>query len=147
MSFVLFCLLAWSAAGALVLGRRWHRLDRGVTWACVAAALAIAATAAVDPAWLDAISSDTGRLLAIALLLAPVGIVLGGPFPVLLAHHGDGLASLWAINGAASVAGGVVAVLALRIGGSTHALLLGAGLYVATVALAPRHRAHDRALK
>ena len=44
---------------------------------------------------------------------------------------------MWAINGAASVAGGIVAVLALRVGGSTHALLLAAGLYIAAAALAP----------
>jgi hypothetical protein len=44
---------------------------------------------------------------------------------------------LWAINGAASVAGGIVAVLALRVAGSTDALVLAAGLYLATAALAP----------
>ncbi|HTL38286.1 MAG TPA: hypothetical protein VL326_34385, partial [Kofleriaceae bacterium] len=57
----------------------------------------------------------------------------GCPFPLLLAHEGEPssrIASLWAINGAASVAGGVVAVLALRVAGSTHALVLAAGLYM-----------------
>ncbi len=47
MSFVLFALLAWSAAGALVLGSRWRRFDRGLSWACLAAGLAVAATALV----------------------------------------------------------------------------------------------------
>ncbi len=45
VSFVLFSLLAWSAAGALWLGGRWRRLERGVSWACLAAGLAVAATA------------------------------------------------------------------------------------------------------
>ncbi|HEU0035914.1 MAG TPA: hypothetical protein VFQ53_35125 [Kofleriaceae bacterium] len=148
VSFVLFCLLAWSAAGALLLGGRWRRLARGVSWACVAAALAVAVTAWLvrDLAWLDAISSDAGRLLLIALMLAPTGLAIGGPFPVLLIHHGEPagrIASLWAINGAASVAGGVVAVLALRVGGSTDALVLAAALYVATAMIAP---AEDRPL-
>ena len=143
VSFVLFALLAWSAAGALLLGGRWRRLERGVTWASATAVVAVVATAVLarDLAWLDAIASDAGRLLVIALLLAPVGLALGGPFPVLLAHHGepaDRIASLWAINGAASVAGGVVAVLALRVAGSTDALVLAAGLYAATAAIAPR---------
>ncbi|MEO6777263.1 MAG: hypothetical protein ABI467_30325 [Kofleriaceae bacterium] len=143
VSFVLFCLLAWSAAGALLLGGRWRRRARGVTWACLAAGLAVAATAVLvrNLEWLDSISSDAGRLLLIAALLAPAGLAIGGPFPVLLAHHGEPvprIASLWAINGAGSVAGGVVAVLALRVAGSTYALVLAAGLYLAAAALAPR---------
>jgi hypothetical protein len=142
VSFVLFCLLAWSAAGALILGGWWRRLGRGVTWACLAAGLAVAATAlfARDLAWLDSISSEAARLLLIAAILAPAGLAIGCPFPILLAHHGEPtprIASLWAINGAASVAGGIIAVLALRVAGSTDALLLAAGLYVAAAAIAP----------
>jgi spermidine synthase len=142
VSFVLFSLLAWSAAGALMLGGRWRRLDRGVSWACLAAGLAVASTALLvrDLEWLDSVSSDAGRLLLITAILAPVGLAIGCPFPVLLAHHGEPasrIASLWAINGAASVAGGIVAVLALRVAGSTDALFLAAGLYLAAAAIAP----------
>jgi hypothetical protein len=142
VSFVLFSLLAWSAAGALLLGGHWRRLDRGVTWACVAAGLAVAATALVarDLAWLDSIASDAGRLVLIAVILAPAGLAIGCPFPILLAHHGEPasrIASLWAINGAASVAGGVIAVLALRVAGSTDALVLAAGSYIVAAAIAP----------
>jgi len=142
VSFVLFSLLAWSAAGALLLGGLWRRLDRGVSWAALAAGLAIAGSALLvrDLAWLDAVSSDAGRLLLIAAMLAPAGLAIGGPFPVLLAHHGepaDRIASLWAINGAASVAGGIVAVLALRVAGSTDALFLAAAFYLVAAALAP----------
>jgi spermidine synthase len=142
VSFVLFSLLTWSAVGALTLGGSWRRLDRGVSWACLAAGLAVASTAllARDLAWLDSVSSVAGRLVLITTILAPVGLAIGGPFPALLAHHGapaSRIASLWAINGAASVAGGVVAVLALRVAGSTQALFLAAGLYVATAAMAP----------
>jgi hypothetical protein len=143
LSFVLFSLLASSAAGALVLGGRWRRLDRGVSWACLVAGAAVATTALLvrDLAWLDVVSSDAGRLLLIAALLAPAGLAIGGPFPVLLAHDGEPasrIASLWAINGSASVAGGIVAVLALRVAGSTDALLLAGALYLAAAAIAPR---------
>lgn len=142
VSFVLFSLLAWSATGALIFGGVWRRFDRSVTAACVAAAVAVALTALLvrDLQWLDAISSDAVRLLLVALLLAPVGLAIGCPFPGLLAQPDSRIASLWAINGAASVAGGIIAVLALRVGGTTHALLLAAGLYVATAAVAPRVR-------
>ncbi len=142
VSFVLFSLLAWSAAGALTLGARWRRVERGVSWACVVAGLAVASTAllARDLAWLDSISSEAGRLVLITLILAPTGLAIGCPFPVLLARHGEPtsrIASLWAINGAASVAGGIVAVLELRVGGSTHALVLAAGMYLVAAVLAP----------
>ncbi|CAN5694242.1 hypothetical protein BH11MYX2_BH11MYX2_28050 [soil metagenome] len=141
VSFVLFCLLAWSAVGALLLGDRWRRLHRGVTWASVAAGLVVGATALVlhDVAWLDALSSDAARLALIAGLLAPIGLAIGGPFPTLLARHGEParrIASLWAVNGAASVAGGVMGVLALRVYGTTDALILAAVLYVAAALLA-----------
>jgi hypothetical protein len=149
VSFVLFSLLAWSGAGSLVLGRRWRRLDRGVSWACLAAAFAIAAIALIvrNLEWLDSISSDAARLLLIAAILAPIGLAIGCPFPTLLAHHGEPanrIARLWAINGAASVAGGIIGVLALRVGGSTHALFIAAGLYVAAAAIAPRRLQTER---
>ena len=142
VSFVLFSLLAWSGAGALLLGGRWRRRERGVSWASLVAGLAVAATALLvrDLEWLDSISSDAGRLLLITIVLAPAGLAIGCPFPVLLAQQGDParrIASLWAINGAASVAGGIVAVLALRVAGSTYALFLAAGLYLAAAAFAP----------
>ena len=144
VSFVLFALLAWSGGGALLLAGRWRGRGRGATWAGIVAAVAVGLTAlaARDVIWLDAIGSDAARLSLIALVLAPIGIAIGGPFPVLLAQHGDPadrIASRWAINGAASVAGGVVAVLALRVGGTTHALLLGSVLYVVAAAVAPSH--------
>ena len=84
------------------------------------------------------VRSDAGRLLLITVILAPAGLAMGCPFPVLLPHHGEPasrIASLWAINGAASVAGGIVAVLASRIAGSTHALLIAARSYVVAAAL------------
>jgi len=142
VSFVLFCLLAWSAAGALMLGGWWRRRARGVSWACLAAALAITSTAFLvrNLEWLDSVSSDAGRLLLIAAILAPTGLAIGCPFPVLLTHHGapaNRIASLWAINGVASVIGGIVAVLALRVAGSTDALFLAAGMYLAAAAMAP----------
>ena len=142
VSFVLFCLLAWSAAGALMLGGAWRRRARGVSWACLGAALAIASTAVVvrNLAWLDSVSTDAGRLLLIAAILAPTGLAIGCPFPGLLVHHGEPanrIASLWAINGVASVIGGIFAVLALRVAGSTDTLFLAAGLYVAAAAMAP----------
>lgn len=143
VSFVLGALLAWSAVGALVRAR-WARVRTGAA-ACGVAALAIAATAILvrELAWLDAIADDTARLALVAALLAPVGLAIGGPFPALLARHGDRddrVARLWATNGAGAVAGGVVAVLALRVGGIGHALAIAAALY-ALAAIGAKERA------
>ena len=142
ISLILMALLAWSGAGALLLGRLWRRLRRGVTWACLAAALAVTASALLvhDLTWLDAIASTPARVLLVTAIIAPAGLVIGGPFPVLLAQQGepaDRIASLWAINGAASVAGGIAGVLALRVGGTTDALLFASALYIAAALVAP----------
>ncbi|MFT3697805.1 MAG: hypothetical protein QM831_31990 [Kofleriaceae bacterium] len=126
LSFVLFCLLAWSATGALLLAKWWRRHDV----ACFVAALAIAAATLIHV--------DSKPL--IALLLAPTGLAIGAPFPTLLAREPDRIATLWAINGAAAVAGGVIGVLALRVGGSTDTLLLAAGLYVMAALVPTRSR-------
>lgn len=123
ISFVLFCVLAWSAAGALLLARWFRRVEH----ACLAAAFAIALTALL-------VHVDSRPV--IALLLAPVGLTLGAPFPMLLARSNPHIASLWAINGTAAVAGGVIGVLALRVGGATHALMLAAALYLVTAFVA-----------
>lgn len=141
VSFVLFCLLAWSAAGALGLGARWRRHAPGGAWACIAAGVAIAVTAIVvhDLAWLEQVASEPLRLALVALLLAPAGLAIGCPFPLLLARHGEPairIARLWAGNGAGAVAGGVAGVLALRVGGATHALVLATLLYLAAAVLA-----------
>jgi len=73
-------------------------------------------------------------------LRAPGGLGIGCPFPLLLVHQGKPerrIARRWAINGVASVGGGIVAVLALRVAGSTVALYLAAGLYVVAALSAP----------
>lgn len=143
VSFVLFSLLASSAAGALTLGGWLRRRRRGVAWACLGSAVVIAATALLvrDLAWLDAIASDAVRLLIVVALVIPTGLAIGCPFPLLLGGNAARIANLWAINGAASVAGGIVAVLALRVAGATDALYLAAGLYAACAALDTRDTA------
>ncbi|MBK9034918.1 MAG: hypothetical protein IPL61_27255 [Myxococcales bacterium] len=141
ISVVLFGLLAWCAAGAWFVSGHWRRRARGASWACLTAAIVVAGSAwlARDLAWLEAITSDTARFALIIAVLAPVGVALGCPFPVLLAHEGapaSRIASMWAINGAAAVAGGTIAVLALRVAGSTDTLRLAAGLYLLVAILA-----------
>jgi hypothetical protein len=141
VSVVLFGLLAWCALGAWVVSPRWQRRARGLAGACLTAAVVVAgsAWAVRDLAWLEAIADDRARFAVIAALLAPLGLALGCPFPVLVAREGEPaprIASLWALSGVASLAGATLATLALRVVGATDTLGLAAGAYLAVAAVA-----------
>jgi hypothetical protein len=78
--------------------------------------------------------------LAAMLVVLPLGILMGCPFP--LALHGlstDGLqnhtALLWGVNGAASVLGSALAMIIGLSWGFSGALLLGAAIYLGVAAL------------
>ena len=141
ISLVLMGLLGWCAVGAVVLSDRWRGRARGVAGASLTAAVAVAAMAWLtrDLAWFEGIPSDGARAALILVALAPVGVALGCPFPVLLAHAGapaDRIASLWAINGAAAVAGSTIAVIALRVAGAPDTLRVAAALYLLVAIIA-----------
>jgi len=78
--------------------------------------------------------------LAAMLVVLPLGILMGCPFP--LALHGlskDGLQShtalLWGVNGAASVLGSALAMIIGLSWGFSGALFLGAAIYLGIAAL------------
>ncbi len=83
------------------------------------------------------------RLLAIIVLTAILGVPMGMPFPSLMRLAGGGdrdrrqeIALLWAINGAFSVLGSVLAMVVSMQAGFKWALLIGAVLYLLLAALA-----------
>jgi hypothetical protein len=75
------------------------------------------------------------RILISALLIGPVGLVLGMPFPlgVRLLHGRAGalVPWAWAVNGAASVAAPALAMILAIVSGFSTALLVGAACYAA----------------
>jgi hypothetical protein len=75
------------------------------------------------------------RILISVLLIGPVGLLLGMPFPlgvrVLHGRAGTLVPWAWAINGAASVAAPVLAMILAIVSGFSTALLVGAGCYAA----------------
>ena len=81
-----------------------------------------------------------------SLLVLPLGILMGCPFPLALRSLGkDGLedhtALLWGVNGVASVLGSALAMIIGLSWGFSGALFLGAGVYVGVgvlFATAPR---------
>jgi hypothetical protein len=83
--------------------------------------------------------------IAVAVgLLAPLGFVMGLPFPLGLARVSDSTPALvpwaWGINGCASVVAAVMASLLAMHVGFTTVLVLALGLYTATPLLLGRSR-------
>ncbi len=81
------------------------------------------------------------RVLAVALLIAPVGFLMGMPFPrgvARLAATPDLVPWAWAANGSASVISAVLAVTLALSWGFTAVLLVGGGLYLLAAGLAAR---------
>lgn len=83
-----------------------------------------------------------GRMAVTALALAPLGLVMGTPFPLGLAtaraHAPELLPWIWAVNGCASVISAVLApVVAISLG-FRAVMLIGAGAYLgALLSLTP----------
>jgi hypothetical protein len=76
------------------------------------------------------------------LALAPLGLALGMPMPTgirLLDARAPALIPwAWGVNGAASVLGSVGAMALAMVVGFDHALLVGAGLYLAGLVFVSR---------
>lgn len=75
----------------------------------------------------------TGRLLILGVLLLPLGIALGIPFPsglrlMSVAHQGE-IPWMWGINGLMSVAGSALAAVGAKLFGFNMCLLAAAALY------------------
>jgi len=130
-------LLLWSGLGSLASARLPWRLAM-VLLACLLAAAPVA-IGALGPLLLGL--PLVGRVAAVLVLLAPVGFLMGVPFPRLISTLGatPGLVPwAWAANGGASVVGAVAAqMIALSAGFGT---VLGAGalLYLLAAGLAVR---------
>jgi hypothetical protein len=78
------------------------------------------------------------RILVTVALIAPVGFVMGMPFPTALARlelrHKPSVRWGWSINAAASVLGSVLAIFFALYFGLRETLLIGGGMYLAAIA-------------
>ncbi|MGH7552773.1 MAG: spermidine synthase, partial [Longimicrobiales bacterium] len=138
-SAVLALFLALSGAGSLGSDRlpptSASRAAAAVAIAAVAIALVLDLTPNLQPL------AFPERLTAAFLLLAPLAMLMGMPFPLGLRRHApdhSALAWAWAVNGFASViAASLAAIISMEVG--TRALLLiGAALYLAAAAISAR---------
>lgn len=123
LTVVVFLLLLSSGAGSL-LSRRWLVRSSHRLWALALIVLLISAYVLVLPELLSSLLSFaiSTRLALSALLILPLGFVMGMPFPSgLRALAGDRTENsvewAWAMNASASVFGSVLAiVIAIRFG-------------------------------
>ncbi|MHB8764577.1 MAG: spermine/spermidine synthase domain-containing protein [Deferrisomatales bacterium] len=138
-SVTLFAFLLGSGAGSLwsarIAGSRRALVVVLLAAAALGAAQAAAGTAWISPAFdLPAVS----RWALAAALILPLAFLLGAAFPAAMALLGPAAAPLlpwaWAVNGAASVAGALGAVLLAMNLGYTATIGTGAGLYLAAAA-------------
>jgi hypothetical protein len=140
LAVVLFTMLLASGTGGFVADR-W-RERRAILPMMLTVCLALAGTLAI----LSRLISGTMaapipiRIALAVLTVAPVGFVMGMPFPTGLRQAGRISPSLvswaWAVNGATSVTGSVLAVIVSMGVGLTASYLAGLSAYVVALGIA-----------
>ncbi len=142
LAVVLFTLLLSGGVGSLI-SQRWSglQLPARVTvaglWIAGVALLYRVAVSSVADAVLP--QPLIVRVVAVMFLTALIGVPMGVPFPSLMRRAGQvrqRVALLWAVNGAFSVLGSVLAVVLSMTWGFGLALTVGAALYLGMAALA-----------
>ncbi|MGH9840907.1 MAG: hypothetical protein ACREEM_19200, partial [Blastocatellia bacterium] len=140
LSVVLFTVLLAGATGSF-LADRWSP-DRVLPRILALLCGVLALYALALPRLLDAtLSASTPvRIIIAAAVVAPLGLLMGMPFPTGLRRAGreaNGLVSwAWAVNGAASVFGSTLTVLISMSYGFTVSFLAGAGAYALALGVA-----------
>jgi hypothetical protein len=141
LTVALFAMLVSSGLGSVAASRLGARGRDRAGLLMAVAAVAVALAAALLPGLLHAlIYLPLGARIVVAMLVvAPIGFLLGMPFPTGLRVVGQLDPSLvpwaWAVNGAASVIAPVIAMLVAIVWGFSAAHYMGAGAYLAAAAL------------
>ncbi|MGA3092481.1 MAG: hypothetical protein ABSD75_28100 [Terriglobales bacterium] len=151
LTVVIFLLLLSSGGGSL-LSRRWLPRPPQV-WVCLLLLVgAICAYVLRLPAWLNTLGNlpFATKLLVSGLILIPLGLAMGMPFPTGLralavapgtdpgsGTSGNAVEWAWAMNAASSVLGSVLAIVIAIHWGLNITLACGAGAYLAAMALSP----------
>ncbi len=141
LAVVLLVLLVASALGSRFLARPGRSRSRRLRWAMVALVLytlllvvLVGRVTAIGPG-----ASTLTRSLLAAVVIAPLGFLLGVPFPTGLAAVAERASTripwLWSVNSATSVLGSVLATLVALHAGLSATLATGAGIYVIALAL------------
>jgi hypothetical protein len=137
LSVVLFSLLLGTGLGAAAATKLAPVGKEGRAWFLLLSAVGI--TALLFPALplVNALRETWLRLLFLVVLLILLGATLGTAFPIgvrMVAPHGPNMVQrMWAINGAASIAGSALAALIGLAAGSRTVILVGFVCYCIAV--------------
>jgi hypothetical protein len=139
LSVVLFTILLASAAGSLLAGRFTSRRALPVAIGALVAGLVLYALA-LPPLLAAARGAPIAARIALAVVtIAPLGLLMGMPFPSGIRRAGRESRTLvswaWAVNGGASVMGSTLTVLISMTYGFTASFLAGAIAYAAALAV------------
>src|ERR1043165_8091022 len=130
LSVLLFTLLAFGGIGAS-LSSRWSMWKACAAVAIIGSVEALALPKLVPallwlPLW--------GRIVVAIILIAPLGLAMGMPFPRGLKQTGEGSLPAppfyWGLNGIMSVIGSVTTVFVALMFGFQAAMLMGSACYV-----------------
>jgi hypothetical protein len=138
LSIVLFTMLLGTGLGSALSSRLFPSGSIARAGAAIIATLIVLMVALAGLRLLEQIASAAVRLGLIAMLVGAVGVVLGFGFPLgvrIVAPTGEwAVQKMWAINGAASIAGTALAALAGITLGSRWVLIAGIAAYVLAIA-------------
>jgi len=138
LTVVVFLLLLSGGAGS-VLSRRWIQNPGRLWWPILAITLILALYAAVLPTLWNRLfgAPFAAKVVISALVLAPLGFLMGMPFPSGVRRLANdrrqsdhSIEWAWAINGGASVLGSVLAMVIALEFGLTMTLVSGAAAYL-----------------
>lgn len=144
LSVVLFTVLLASAVGSF-LADKWsqpHHSARMLPRILALLCGALALYALALPRLLDAAlgASTPARIIVAVAVVAPLGLLMGMPFPTGLRRAGREANGLipwaWAVNGAASVFGSTLTMLISMTYGFTASFLAGAAAYAVALGVA-----------
>jgi len=149
LSLLLFSLLLGTGMGSLMSSRvQNQRLTTGV-WvsAAIAAASVVIVTILLESTFKATLSSAIETPVMPALLLIVQGLALGAPFPLSMRllkqmKRQRDIPWAWAVNGAASVIGSVLAIMVAMKIGYTMALFFGALVYFVVAVIVFFARGH-----
>jgi len=140
-AILLFTLLISSGSGSLLSSRIIRNNMKNLVFVIGGiAALGILYVVFLPPIVYSTIAEPFEVKAAVsAAVLAPIGFLMGMPFPtgvrLLKAHRPEYIPWMWAINGAFSVLGAVLAIALGIMYGSSHAMILGILIYLIALAI------------
>lgn len=134
LSVVLFWMLLGTGAGSALSDRLFplHRSHRA--WGTIVCWLGFLVLVFPAIGWLERTLLATGRHIGAGALLAATGLPLGFAFPIgvrIVAPSGPwAVQKMWAVNGAAAIAGSALSAVIGLVAGSRAVVLTGLGFYL-----------------